>query len=180
MFAAGAMAAALMLAWPPSHAQAVEQFSLTFTDTNQDNDIDTTGIPGNYSYSANGTGLTSSGVKLLLGANIEYLNPVTPKDCPAGYVEYPYVPGGVVVLSFFTGDQLFMQIGGASYGCFNNATLTGFDVYSGTVTGGLGRYANATGTWSGTSHGEELRVDAAGHEFGSDVGTFNVRVTTPN
>ncbi|MGO9602468.1 MAG: hypothetical protein ACLQAT_03520 [Candidatus Binataceae bacterium] len=116
---------------------------------------------------------------LTLAANVEYGNPITPpQDCPPNLVDYPFITGpqgSLVVVSFNNGDQLFLAIGNTSYECDSpNLPYPGYDVASGTITGGEGTYANATGTWSIRSHGGILRIDAAGHLFGNDTGKLVV------
>ena len=162
----------------PANANAVEHITATFTDTNVDNDINTTDDPANYSYAANGAGVTGDGRLITFAANVEYGDIVyPPQHCPPSRIEYPFIPDGILVLSFNTGDQLILQINGTAYECGTTATpYTAYTVGAGTVIGGEGKYANASGTWSSFSHGGVVRVDAAGHSFGNDTGTISVNV----
>ena len=186
LLTAGLVSGALLLfgaargarAQAQSSTNAVEHITATFTDTNVDNDINTTTDPANYSYAANGAGVTADGRLMTFAANVEYGDLVyPPQHCPASRVEYPFIPDSILVLSFYTGDQLILKVDGNAYECGTTATpYTAYTVGAGTVIGGEGKYAHATGTWSSFSHGGVVRIDDAGRSFGNDTGTISVTV----
>jgi hypothetical protein len=165
----------LLPAAAASRAQA-ETLNVKVAGVQQDGDINNDpNYPDNHSYASSGVGQTSSGRHFTWNGNIEYsYNPISPAaNCPAGDIEYTEFAGGVIVLTFIdtSADQLVLQIGPSSYECATPDLSSAHDTDTGTVIGGRGAFANATGTFNWQASGGVLVTDPAGHLFGDGTGT---------
>ena len=131
-------------------------------------------------------GLNTGGAKGTLGAEtfqsvVEYVFSGT-GTCPNGNPGFNFtlLPGTGHGVGRFdsTGDLIFTELSSATL-CFDPITTIQF--FSGTenITGGTGRFAEATGsdTFSGT--GKTLFEDAAGNFFGEFSGTLEGTIITP-
>ena len=86
---------------------------------------------------------------------------VTPETIPADCVAQGLIGAPLSVTLVFTyndGSLLSITSGDDSFYCTNGTLFS--VVFRGTVTGGEGRYAGATGTWSGSAESIAARVVA--------------------
>jgi hypothetical protein len=181
-----AIAISLLLAGAPGNARAhTEQISADIAGTTTDGDL-STGNPQFHSYLYNYSG-RDGGKPLTWVASLEFLDVLPdPVHCSGDQpFEYPIVEGGMVVVSFVnTADQLYLRVGPGSYECDSaDALFKATDVFSGTVVGGRGKYAGATGSWTGSVAGGALLMDQATpvpHYFSAGSGSFSATVNLPN
>jgi hypothetical protein len=73
----------------------------------------------------------------------------------------------------------FFNPGGTACVDFSSFPFKFFISGSGVITGGTGKLAGITGSFSGTQTGQDLSVDGQGHDFGWFTATTSGTVTTP-
>jgi hypothetical protein len=79
---------------------------------------------------------------------------------------------------FANGDLLFLKLL-ARTACIDFQTLTALAFEKGEFTGGTGRFAQATGSFTATSTGEIFVADPAGRVFGPFSGKINGTISLP-
>ena len=87
--------------------------------------------------------------------------------CPAGTLEFQLQQSHGVVTEEKTSAQIFYEVGtnGATE-CFNPLTLTFSFTTHGTITGGTGQFAGASGTFDSQGTGKFLVTGMKGGIFG--------------
>lgn len=191
-FSMGGMIALIMLAGLPNSASANSSpFSVTFALSGEwDGQINTQPPALHlHSYTLNGTATRTlaggSRRDFFFNGDIEFQPALaTPVHCPATRpLEYPILPGGVIVLAdVVTKDLLFLTTGSGGYECDPlDSTLPIFATthVEGAFTGGIGSYAGSTGDFESDSQGYVLRLDSKGHLFAADKGTIDGTLTMP-
>ncbi len=98
--------------------------------------------------------------------------------CPAG-TDVELALGTVrAVHRFANGDLLFLKLL-ARTACIDFDTLTALAFEAGEFTGGTGRFAQATGTFTATSTAEIFVADPAGRVFGPFSGKIDGKISLP-
>lgn len=153
--------------------------STAWSGTLQDTGIDTNG-DGENVFSFISGAKTKLGRVTLQGVieNQPYLPPSN-GTCAVGALEFNPAPVfHRTVIRFEKGDLLFIEITKKT-GCFDTSNLTFTLQEEGVLTGGTGRFEQATGSVVTNVTGNGL-VFAPNFSFGAFTGDFTVRLTVDN
>jgi len=161
-------------------AQAEERLSLkaTFGGTIVKTQFDTNGddAPANLNILEGNSNLGQFSLQVLDESAIS-----EPTTCPNGHAGFSVilVAGSSVFRFRRTGDLLFVQPTSETT-CFDPSTgVSFFRDAIGQVTGGTGRFANATGTLVGEGMSQVLITDPAGNFFAEQHGTIEGTIILP-
>jgi hypothetical protein len=94
--------------------------------------------------------------------------------------EYKSVGDTEIDRDNLTGDLLFFTRSDTI--CLDLSSGPPFDdtgTFNGTITGGTGKFAGATGTKTGTIHAQQLTLDAAGHGLVAVESSYTGTITLP-
>ena len=161
-------------------AQAEERlsFKATFGGTFVKTQFDTNGdgAPANLNILEGNSNLGQFSLQVLDESVL-----AGPETCPNGHPGFSVtlVTGSSVFRFRRTGDLLFIRPTSQTT-CFDPSTGVGFfrDAI-GQVTGGTGRFANATGTLVGEGMSQLLITDPAGNFFAEQHGTIEGTIILP-
>jgi hypothetical protein len=146
----------------------------TFVKTPFDTDGD--GAPANLNFLEGNSNLGQFSLQVLDKSVL-----AEPTTCPNGHPGFAVtlVTGSSVFRFRRTGDLLFVRPT-AQATCFDPSTgVSFFREASGEVTGGTGRFANATGTLVGEGISQVLLRDPAGNYFAEQHGTITGTIILP-
>jgi len=176
----------LLLAGAGTSAEAkTQQVTCTFSGTF---------VSGETYIDTNGDGLSAGADQALENCNIgrffteevsEYQAPLpAPETCPADTVELRLQQGHSVATKEKTGDQLFFELAtNDATLCFNPSDFTFSVTAVGTVTGGTGEFAGATGSTEAQATGKFLVTGEKGGVsgvFGQFSGTSTWTLIFPD
>lgn len=178
------VATALVMAVGIGRAQAKElpykeSFSGTFVSTEFDSNGD--GVSGALELVEGKSTLgpfTLQGIGEFRNPNAP--NPPPPCTLPNGESGFEVVPLPTPIVHRFqsSGDLLFAELSSGSL-CFALATTDQSFKVTATITGGTGRFADATGSIEVEGTAKVLGGDAAGHFFGAQSGKATGTIILP-
>jgi hypothetical protein len=161
-------------------AQAEERllFRATFSGTFVKTQFDTNGdgAPANLNFLEGESNLGQFSLQVLDESVL-----AEPTTCPNGHPGFSVtlVTGSAVFRFRGTGDLLFVQPTSQTT-CFDPSTAVGFfRAAIGEISGGTGRFVNATGTVEGEGMSRILITDPAGNFFAEQHGTMEGTIILP-